>query len=83
MLLALVPAFGAIAYVASDTMIRNGLGRMLLDQSAHKVPFGLYRRLGLARVTAPRFPQPATAGLGVGFSSHETVVDSVPVRIGG
>jgi membrane-associated phospholipid phosphatase len=54
MLLALVPALGAVSYAASDTMLKRGLGRMLLDQSAHKVPFGLYRRLRLARITAPR-----------------------------
>ena len=53
MLIALIPGFGAISYVASDTMVRTGLGRMLLDQTAHKLPFGLYRRLGLERVTAP------------------------------
>jgi undecaprenyl-diphosphatase len=54
MLLALVPALGAMAYAVSDTMVKRGLGRMLLDQSAHKIPFGLYGRLRLARITAPR-----------------------------
>ncbi len=58
-LLALVPALGAMAYAASDTMVKRGLGRMLLDQSAHKVPFGLYQRLGLGRIIAPRSQQPA------------------------
>ena len=54
MRIALLPAFGAIAYVASETMVKKGLGRLLVDQSAYKMPFGLYRRLGLARFTAPR-----------------------------
>ena len=54
MLVALVPAIGAIGYAVSDTMVKRGLGRMLLDQSAHKVPFGLYERLRLDRITAPR-----------------------------
>jgi undecaprenyl-diphosphatase len=57
MLLALIPALGALAYAASDTMVKRGLGRMLLDQSAHKIPFGLYDRLGLSRVIAPRSPE--------------------------
>ncbi|MCH9040526.1 MAG: hypothetical protein IIC23_14225 [Chloroflexi bacterium] len=48
MLLSLVPGVGAISYVVSGIMIRNGLGRMLFDQAAYKLPFGLYRRLGLA-----------------------------------
>ena len=53
MLLALVPAFGAIAYAVSDPMLK-GPGRMLVDQSASKLPFNLYLRLGLAHLTAPR-----------------------------
>jgi hypothetical protein len=62
MLLALIPAFGAIAYAGSDTLVKSGLGRMLIDQSAHKVPFGLYGRLRLARITAPRSSEPRVAG---------------------
>jgi hypothetical protein len=58
MLLALVPAIGAIGYAVSDTMLKRGLGRMLLDQSAHKVPFGLYERLRIDRITAPRSSGP-------------------------
>jgi len=58
MLVALVPAIGAIGYAVSDTMLKRGLGRMLLDQSAHKVPFGLYERLRVDRITAPRASQP-------------------------
>ncbi len=54
MLLALIPAAGVMAYAASAPMIQGGLGRLLLDQSAHKIPFGLYERLHLARFTAPR-----------------------------
>ena len=54
MLLALVPALGAVSYAASDTITRKGLGRMLLDQAARKLPFRLYDRLGLARITIPQ-----------------------------
>jgi hypothetical protein len=53
MLLALVPAVGAVAYAVSDPMLK-GPGRMLLDEAATKFPFKLYRRLGLARLTTPR-----------------------------
>ncbi len=53
MLLALVPAFGTIAYAISDPMLK-GPGRMLVDQSASKLPFKLYHRLGLSRLTSPR-----------------------------
>ena len=59
MLVALVPGFGAVAYGVSDSMMKRGMGRMLIDQSAHKMPFGLYRRMGLARITAPQTPNPA------------------------
>lgn len=59
MLVSLVPGLGTIAYFASSTMIRTGLARMLIDQFAYKLPFGLYRRLRLARITAPRLLKPA------------------------
>ncbi|MFQ5875431.1 MAG: hypothetical protein ACE5JL_16760, partial [Dehalococcoidia bacterium] len=52
MLISLLPAVGAAAYVASDTMRKHGLGHILADQFAYKLPFGLYRRLRLARITA-------------------------------
>ena len=81
MLLALIPAFGAIAYVVSDTMVKNGLGRMLFDQPAYNLPFGLYRRLGLARFTAPRLPQSAVRPRGDGISSHDAVPATIPVRV--
>ena len=63
MLVALIPGFGAVAYVASGTMVKAGLGRMLLDQSAYKLPFGLYEKLGLARLTRPRSRKAAGDGL--------------------
>ena len=81
MLLALVPAFGAIAYVASDTMTKRGLGRLLVDQAAYKMPFGLYRRLGLARVTAPRLPQAAVRQPREAYLSYQPALELVPVRI--
>ena len=62
MLLALIPGFGAIAYVASDTMGKTGLGRLLLDQSAYNLPFGLYHKLGLGRFTLPWSQKAASDG---------------------
>ena len=62
MLIALLPAFGAIAYVASGTMTRKGLGRLLVDQAAYKMPFGLYHRLGVGRITAPQPSEPHPTG---------------------
>ncbi len=59
MIISLIPGVGAVAYVASGTMIKNGLARVLLDQGMHKLPFGLYRKLHLARILAPRPVQPA------------------------
>jgi hypothetical protein len=53
MLLALVPVVGAVAYAVSEPMLK-GPGWMLTDQAASKLPFKLYRRLGLARITMPR-----------------------------
>ena len=69
MLLALLPAVGAIAYAASDPVVKKGLGWLLIDQSASKLPVGLYRRLRLARITAPTrlpsgAPMPAHTGSG-------------------
>jgi hypothetical protein len=89
MLLALVPALGAMAYAASETMVKRGLGRMLLDQSAHKVPFGLYGRLRLGRIIAPRSPETgvghrvsmASGELVDRFSPPDAMVEPLRVRI--
>ena len=58
MMLSLVPGPGFVAYMASSVLRRSGLTRLLIDQSAHKLPFSLYQRLGLGRLTAPRIPRP-------------------------
>ena len=58
MLLGLIPGFGTIAYFASGTVRKSGIARMLTDQFAYKLPFKLYTRLHLARVTAPRMASP-------------------------
>ena len=66
MFLALVPAVGAIAYAVSEPMLK-GPGKILVDESASRLPFNLYRRLSLARFTAP---PPAEGHQHLGRSSH-------------
>ena len=66
MLISLIPGFGTIAYMASGTVRSTGLSRLLIDQMAAKMPFRLYRRLNLSKVTAPArsvaVPVPNTSG---------------------
>ena len=80
MLIALVPVFGAIAYIASDTMTKKGIGRLMIDQAAYKMPFGLYRRLGMARITAPRLPQQAARRTADSACPQETFAEAVPAH---
>ncbi|MBI4305851.1 MAG: phosphatase PAP2 family protein [Chloroflexi bacterium] len=54
MLLALLPGFGAAAYLAAPPLRHKLLVRLLIDQAAYKLPLRLYRRLGLERWLAPR-----------------------------
>ena len=49
MLIALIPAIGAVAYLASQPLRHRLLVRLLADQAAWSLPFGLYRRLDLGR----------------------------------
>ena len=70
MLLSLVPIFGAAAYAVSDPIVKKGLRRILVDQSTRRLPFRLYWRLGLERITAP--PVPTTTG-GTGVSTNRVI----------
>ena len=54
MVLALLPVVGGIAYLASCPVRRGPLFRIALDEMALEMPFGLYRRLHLARWLAPK-----------------------------
>jgi hypothetical protein len=65
MLIALVPGFGSIAYIAGGPIVSSGLARVSIDQCLCKLPFGLYRRLNLDRLAAPRVPPLVTASLAV------------------
>ena len=54
-LVALIPGLGAGAYLLSPAMRRSGnLIPLAVDQSLYRLPFGLYARLHLRRLTAWR-----------------------------
>ena len=53
MLIALIPAFGGAAYLASKPLRRKILVRLILDQTGQKLPFKVYSRMRLARLLAP------------------------------
>jgi len=54
MLLASVPGLGAVCYLASGPIREAGLAPLIIDQFLYKLPFGLYRRVRLSKITAPR-----------------------------
>jgi hypothetical protein len=56
MALSLIPGPGAVAYMGSRPPRRKLLIRMMLDQAAIKLPFGIYRRMRLGRPGAPLRP---------------------------
>ena len=49
MMIALVPAFGAVSYLAARPLRRGRLFRVIFDQAALKLPFKLYTRLRFDR----------------------------------
>ena len=49
MVLSLLPAFGAVAYLAARPLRNKLLIRLMLDQIAWKLPFKLYKRLRFSR----------------------------------
>lgn len=53
MVLALIPGFGAAAYLAASPLRKKLLVQLMVDQIAWKLPFTLYRRLHLSRWLAP------------------------------
>ena len=54
MVLSLLPVVGGIAYLASGPLRSKLLIRVALDEVAIEMPFGVYRRLHLARWLAPK-----------------------------
>ena len=63
LMLSLVPGFGAIAYLAARPLRRELLVRLVADQISWKLPFGLYRRMGISKWLAPApvgYHSPAT-----------------------
>ena len=53
MVIALLPVPGGVAYMASRPPRTRTLVRLMFDQAAFEMPFGLYGRLRLARWLAP------------------------------
>ena len=53
MVLALLPAFGGVAYLASRPLRKRVMVRLMLDQIAVSLPFKLYARMRLGRWLAP------------------------------
>ncbi len=53
MALALLPAFGAIAYLATRPLRKRLLIRLVVDEMALRLPFKLYGRMRLNRWLAP------------------------------
>ena len=67
MLIALIPAIGAVAYLASPPLRHRLLVRLLADQAAWSLPFGLYSRLDLGR----RLARAPVGGANVAGASAE------------
>ncbi len=53
MFIALIPGFGAVAYLGARPLRQKILIRLMLDQSAWKLPFNLYSRFRLRRWFSP------------------------------
>ena len=66
MVLALVPGFGGVAYLAARPLRKKLLVRLMMDQMAWSFPFKLYRRLHLARWLAPPPRETAEANVEAG-----------------
>ena len=54
MVLSLIPLVGGVAYLMSTPLRSRILIRLMLDQTAWKLPFKLYRRAHIGRLLAPR-----------------------------
>ena len=53
MFIALIPGFGAVAYLGARPLRQKLLIRLMLDQVAVKLPFRFYTRLRLNQLLAP------------------------------
>ncbi len=68
MFVALIPGFGAVAYLGARPLRQKILIRLMLDQAAWKLPFKLYRRLRLDRWFMPNPSSIAEAVIKTGTS---------------
>ena len=65
MALSLLPVLGTFAYLAARPLRNKLLMRLILDQAARKLPFGLYRHMHLERLLSPNYeaPEPIDANV--------------------
>ena len=83
LMLSLVPGFGGMAYLAARPLRRELLVRLVADQISWKLPFGLYRRMGISKWLAPApvgyhspaaIATPARADISNSASAHTSPV---------
>ncbi len=58
MALSLLPVLGSFAYLAARPLRNKLLIRLVLDQVARKLPFGIYRHMRLERLLPPNSQAP-------------------------
>lgn len=58
MALSLLPVLGSFAYLAARPLRNKLLMRLILDQAARRLPFGLYRHMRLERLLPPNSEAP-------------------------
>ena len=63
MVLSLVPAFGAVAYLAAPPLRHKVLIRLMFDQIGRKMPFRVYERMRLSQWLAPAAKNVALYGI--------------------
>jgi len=64
MVLSLLPVLGSFAYLATRPLWNMMLWRLVLDQVAWKLPFGLYKRMRLERLLPPSSKGPVSPDAG-------------------
>ena len=69
MFVALIPGFGAVAYLGARPLRQKIPIRLMLDQAAWKLPFKIYRRLGLDRWFMPNPSSIAQAEIGTDIAA--------------
>jgi hypothetical protein len=81
MLLAAVPGLGAVCYLAAGPMLKAGLAPLIIDQFLYKLPFRLYNRLQLSRITMPRRRRLPQGDEPVTAEEIPTLIGTTPIRM--